>query len=143
MSVVQDIDTLIDYIWDNWDTTAVDRPDKIYRNVGTTNQIRLWMFRNGIELVEALTRYSLLDMRANANKEEDTPFTVTIRSYQGDAMAKLLFDEFVARFRDLAHTNEIGIYAFTQILGSSVIRTAFYGELQADILLTRRGKGHA
>lgn len=150
-SIIHDIDTMIDYAWDNWRTTGTSariKPDAIYRNGKVDEdgkqitQKRWWMYKNSIEVIEDSTIYKLLDMRGNADALNDTDMKVKICSKKNDDSVMEMFLEFIYWIRDLAHKDDIGHYAFAQVSVSKPVRVKFFVRLDAIISLTRRGKGH-
>ena len=146
-SVIHDIDTMIGYVWDNWDTTVI-KPEKIFTFRETT-KYRLWMFKRAIEVGELDTQYDLGDFGGNFDEVNDTLYTAKVRSKTAplggsyDDHAKAMFDEFLKRIRLLAKTDNIGVYAYTQIVNQeSPKRKVYFAQLNKTVLLTRRGVGH-
>lgn len=149
--IIHDIDTMIDYVDINWRTSGSSariKPESIYRNgqIDEDGKIKpfkkWWMFKNSIEVKEEETVYKLLDMRGNADAFNDTDMKVFVCSKVGEDAVLEMFAEFIYWIRDLAHQDDIGIYAFTQVTYSKPIRSRFYTKMDATILLTRRGRGH-
>lgn len=149
--IIHDIDTMIDYVDANWRTTGSStriKPDSIYRNgqVDDNGKVKpfkkWWMFKNCIEVSEDDTIYKLLDMRGNADALNDTDMGVFVCSKVGEDVVLEMFAEFIYWIRELARQDDIGHYAFSQITSSKPIRSRFYTMMSANILLTRRGKGH-
>ena len=150
-TIIHDIDTMIDYVWDNWrtkGTSARIKPDAIYRNGKVDEdgkqitQKRCWMFKNCIEVIESDTIYKLLDMRGNADALNDTDMKVKFYSKKNDDSVMEMFLEFIYWIRDLAHKDNIGHYAFAQVVYSKPVKVKYFVKMDATVLLTRRGKGH-
>lgn len=145
-----DIQRLIDYIKLNWRSTNVEAPDDIYYNQSIGEDlnrvrcqvIRHWMFQNCIEFEEDPTNYSLLDMRGNADRENDTVFKILCYSKLGSHRAIRMFNECLYHIQHFPYSTSSNHYEFTQILDSAPTRDPYTGRVYWNILLSRRGKGH-
>ena len=147
-----DIQKIIDWCDENWnygEDTYIEEPEEIWYDQGqeddsTANKIRqLWMYKRCIKLYEFDTEFALLDMFGNADALNDTSFMCTVYSKVGSKDAEGMYRRFLQLIRLLAHENDIGVYAFTQASNKKPTRVRFYGKIEFQILLTRRGKGHA
>jgi hypothetical protein len=150
--IVHDIQTIIDWCNNNWGfgvNTYIEEPDEIFYNQGQekdyiANKIRhVWMYKRCIQLLEFDTDFALLDMWGNADANNDTGFQCTVYSKVGFTDAEGMYLRFLQLIRDLAHENNIGVYAFVQITNKAIKRKRWFGRIDANVLLTRRGKGHA
>jgi len=153
-NIIHDIQTIVDWCKNQWGygdstKTYIEQPEEIWYDQGqeddnTPNKIRhLWMYKRCIKLYEFDTEFSLLDMWGNADAENDTSFMCTIDSKVGYTDAEGMYLRFIQLIRLLAHENNIGVYAFTQASNKKPVRKRFFGKIDFQILLTRRGKGHA
>lgn len=151
-NIKHDVQTLIDYIKENWGyetDTMIEEPEEIWFDHGqgldsTANKIRqVWMYKRCIKLFEDDTEFALLDMTGNADSVNDTVITCLIYSKVGNTDAEGMYLRFVQLIHDLAKTNEIGVYAYTQSLRKSVRRKRFFCDITFTVLLSRRGIGHA
>lgn len=149
--IIHDIDTMINYVDANWRTSGTSariKPESIYRNgqIDEDGKVKpfkkWWMFKNSIEVKEEETVYKLLDMRGNADALNDTDMYVKVSSKVGEDVVLEMFAEFLYWIRELAHQDDIGVYAFSQVTYSKPKRVRFYTQMQATVLLTRRGRGH-
>lgn len=147
-----DAQKIADWCKEEWGyatKTYIEEPEEIWYDQGqgadkTANKIRhVWMYKRCIKLFEYDTDFELLDMWGNADAINDTAFMCTIYSKVGYKDAEGMFRRFIQLIRLLAHTDEIGVYAFTKAQNKNPKRKRFFGRIDFQIILTRRGKGHA
>ena len=152
--IVDDVQIIIDWCKDEWGygdstKTYIEQPEEIWYDKGqeddkTANKIRqVWMYKRCIKLFEFDTSFELLDMWGNADALNDTSIMCTIYSKVGYKDAEGMYRRFIQLIRLLAHENNIGTYAFTQAQNKKPTRKRFFCKIDFQILLTRRGKGHA
>ena len=151
-NIVHDVEIIIAWIKDNWNfgtKTYIPLPDEIWYDKGQgaddePNKIRhVWMYKSCIKIEEEDTDYALLDMYGNADAINDTPYRFTIYSKVDFNTVEGMFLRTKQLLQKLAHENDIGVYAFTQLTNKLPIKKRFFGKLIFNMLLTRRGKGHA